>query len=446
MALLASGNDITLEELQAYLFIPSWDTRTLPFITFISPGLNAFFAEWIGDENTTEKKVAIYDYPERDDTATLDLGRSGTKYPLRIFFHGPGADIDAKDFRSALDEKGKWEIIHPTNGFIRAQPLSFTVIDNPTESGGVYEIKTEFIEAIDVEELTLGTGFNLLGSIFDAIAAVSEIAALVVAVALAVQNAFSNIQALRASYSKSKVSAQERLSKLAAESADAVAQFNSLIREIETELDNTVLDIAAIGSAMQQLIALPAQISTDFATRFQTYKDMTNDIFGLAPETSTIDDRNAVSAQELTLSSIIIANSIIATSSIFRTRTEALNAADQIRDQFNAIANHLDLVQSNFGDEYISEQYFSNSSSYSELAGMTSKAIQYIRNNAFDLSVEKRVIIQAPISTMKFVIQEYGPSSSELDAAFNDFVDANKLFAEEILLLPAGREVIAYGR
>jgi len=441
-----TSKNITLDELEMYLLIPSWDMRTIPFITLISPEFSIFMADWIGDDRTTNKKVAVYDYPNRNDTATLDLGKSGTSFPLRIFFHGHAADIDARDFEDALNESGKWEIIHPVVGYIRAQPLSFTVKDNPTESGGVYEIQTEFLESIDVEELTLGSGFNLLASIFDALAVLAHIAALAVTIALAVQSAYREVQALRSTFTKSKATIQQRLASLAQTSGEILASFNAKINEIETALDNTVIDISQVGSAIQQAIALPANISTDFNTRFQTYKKMTDDIFNLAPEGTEPEDRNIVLVQELVLSSIMITNATIGTSSKFRTRQEAINAANAIREQFNAITANLDAVQTNFKDQFLAEQYFSNSASYTELADITSKAIQFIRKNAFDLSVEKRVKITNPVSIMRFIIEEYGSDMKDIDQTLNDFIDYNKLNGEEILLLPAGREVVVYGK
>lgn len=445
MPSFGTAKNITLDELELFLDIPSWETRTLPFITLISPNFNAFTPEWIGDDRTTEKKVAIYDYPGRDDTATLDLGKSGTSYPLRIFFHGPGSDVASRDFQDALNERGKWEIIHPTVGYIRAQPISFTVRDNPTQSGGVYEVQTEFIEAIDVEELTLGSGLNLLAAVFEVLAIAASISALAVSVALMVQSAFREIQALRSTFQKSTASIQERLSSLAQTSSEVLAAFNSKVNEIETLLDNTVIDISQIGSAIHQLIAIPANTTTDFNTRFQTYKTMTNDILGLSPTGTSPEDRNTVLTQELVLSGIVITNAIVATSSDYRTRREAIDAANGLRAQFDLISTGLDNVQKNFGDQFIAEQYFSNSTSYPELADITSKAIDFVRATAFNLDVEKRVTIESPTAVMKFIISEYG-FNIDLDQTLNDFVDFNKLEGDEILLLPPGREVVVYGQ
>jgi hypothetical protein len=59
--------------------------------------------------------------------------------------------------------------------------------------------------------------------------------------------------------------------------------------------------------------------------------------------------------------------------------------------------------------------------------------------------VEKRFKLSLPRAPIEIVITEYG-SLGENDAYLDEFISANDLSSYEILMLPAGREVVTYGR
>ena len=62
-----------------------WDTR-LREAAYISPsGIRTLF-DYENVRKTVEKKTTGFDFPDADGTLVQDLGHTGRRYPLRIFF------------------------------------------------------------------------------------------------------------------------------------------------------------------------------------------------------------------------------------------------------------------------------------------------------------------------------------------------------------------------
>ena len=102
----------------------------------------------------TGRRVALHEYPYRDDVWVEDLGRAGRRIALAGFLlqdaaYG-GGDVIAQ--RSALiaacetPENGTGELVHPSLGRITASLLDFEC-EERSERGRSFEIRFTFIEA-----------------------------------------------------------------------------------------------------------------------------------------------------------------------------------------------------------------------------------------------------------------------------------------------------------
>ena len=60
-----------------------------------------------------DKKTTAFDFPDADGTFVQDLGHTGRRYPLRIFFWGDDYDTEADAFEAALLERGTGKLEHP---------------------------------------------------------------------------------------------------------------------------------------------------------------------------------------------------------------------------------------------------------------------------------------------------------------------------------------------
>jgi len=130
-----------------------WRTRLQPTIKFFSPDGNQFEAKWKGDTREIEKMIGEFTFPGRNGSVLQDLGSRGARYPLTIYFDGPNHDLTASAFFEAIKERGSWQVEHPVHGFMELQPIRVSTVDNPTESGNVTEITSEWVEPLDEETL-----------------------------------------------------------------------------------------------------------------------------------------------------------------------------------------------------------------------------------------------------------------------------------------------------
>jgi hypothetical protein len=436
MAIL--GADTIKSGLEA---LPTWKDRVLPIFELTSPTLRPYFVSWIGDETTLTKKIADYDYPDREDTAALDLGNSGMDRPMTLFFTGVSADTESRSFQDAFKDRGQWTILHPTEGFIDLMPYSVTRKNQPVKSGNVWVVEVDFKERITIAELTLGVSTSFLELLSGVLLGAAGALALVQAVGLFVLDSVEEITAITSSFTKAKDSIQDRLASQAELNEDVNKEFNQRIGELEELLIQPQIDVNQILTSTQELIALPAKASKNFTTRFELYRQLTNDLLGLTPSGSSPSDKNTVASQEFLLSSIIMTNTEIVTSTEFGNRAEALTAITNINTQFKLMTGTVEETQKNFKDELFKNQYFSQTDSYSSLAKLQSKTIEYLNVSLFDLAVEKRVVIGNPTSTLAFVVNEYG-STGENDELFTKFLSSNKLHGKDILLLPRDKEVV----
>lgn len=428
-----------------------WFDRTRAQITLISPQKSIFNALWRGDKRTITKKVGIFNFPKFNGTVTQDLGVNGTSYPLTFFFEGANADKETIRFESATSQSGRWIIIHPTKGKLDLQPLEFEIDDNPVESGGVYRIDSQWLDSVDLFSLLSAPQLQALSQ---AQAIATNAASVEGFISNVSQTTVAAISAVSSTINETLAIVTGPLSALAAGSSAITGAIDSTVRGIQSQLTSAVLDLTQLSSSMQILVQLPTQISSDFESRFETYKAMTSDLFDLTPDNVnnilngvfttgvTTEDKNIVGTQEMVLSAMNVAFTQIATSSEYKTRVQALQSAEDVSAQFEGITNALDLSQSAFKNQDIDKQYFSQSKSFIESAKLAYQGVAFAISATFNLPVEKRITIQNPISAFRFSIQEYGPEN--IDSNYDLFIESNKLKGNEINILPRGREVVIY--
>jgi prophage DNA circulation protein len=431
--------------------VSDWRDRTRPIITLISPKKSTFNAKWRGDTRKITKKIGLFNFPKFNGTVAQDLGVDGTGYPLTFFFDGANADKESQRFESVTGEPGRWTIIHPTKGKLDLQPISFEISDNPVESGGVYQVSSEWIESVDLFSILSPQQLQAISKAQAVATNASSVEGFINNVS---QVSVAAISAVSSTINNALAIITDPISALASGSADITGAIDSTIRGIQSQLTESVLDLTQISGSMQTLIQLPTQISTDFESRIETYKSMTAGLLDLTPKnvenildgvfTTGVseEDRNAVGAQEMILSAMLVALAQIVTTSEYKTRVQAVKAAEDISEQFKAITNELDRSQEAFKNEGINNQYFSQSKTFINSAKLTYQAVAYSIRSTFNLPVEKKITIENPVSAYRVSIEQYGQEN--IDENYQLFIDSNNLKDTEILMLPRGREVIIY--
>jgi prophage DNA circulation protein len=421
----------------------NWRERLAAEITFESPDGNQFVGYWIGSPRTKDKKIGVFAAPKVAGDQIQDLGSSSDAYSITFYFVGKDNDVDAKRFFKAISETGTWTVNHPVHGELEIQPISVTENNEPVTNGNITEINSEWLEPYDPELLPSAPQVaGLIDRISDAIG--------LTAAQQFADRVNQASETLRDAVKKSTAAlgkVTDRILGPLATLTDATdTAFNALQTGIQDTLNETVLPVASLGNQIIDLVETPYLASSDINARLSYYDDLIDGFFEDMPSESAAPSAkniNSVAVYEVGLSSIVTTQALISTTGGLDTRAQAVKTANRIIDNFTRITDRLDLVQANYADSDIDQQYFSQTATYAELARCVALAARYLLIASFDLRVERKFTLDRPRCPLEITITEYG-SLGDNDINLDIFLYANGLKGKDILLLPAGREVSIY--
>lgn len=418
----------------------SYRDRLRTTITLTSPSGVEFNPKWIGNEQTKEKKLGEFSCPNNDGTKTQDLGVKGVVYPLTLYFDGDNHDTDSKLFFDTCDEKGPWTVIHPVDGELSLQLVSVIRDVQPVSSASITVVTTSWIEPLTE---TSQVSSAQVASEVDSEALAANFNATIQAETNALLEQFSGIIAFGQSINKIVDSAQNIFTTITSTVDDINSQFNAITRSINDALEQIPPEIAIIAGQVQQLLQLPALVSTDLQTKLDSYSDLASSLFPSLPTGNTSEDKNTVIGLEVGLSAAIVGACQSSISGELTNRSQAIALAEQVQQLFSDITEQLDNIQSNFDDVDIDLQYFSNSQSYNNLAIIVGLTLQYLIDSIVSLKIEKTITLDRPRSPIEITVTEYG-NLGDNDELLDFFIQTNALTGNDIRLLPAGREVLLY--
>lgn len=449
--------------IDAFLGGPTnWRDRLQKEIVLLSPEGTEYRAKWRGSPRTTAKKLGVLRFPKIAGDVVQDLDVQSTVYPITFYFDGENNDTEAAAFHQSCKERGTWEITHPVHGFMGLQLVSVTEVDAPVESGNITEFQTEWIEPID--PVALKTARELAG-IIDAKAQDLNISA--------AQQFANNLLAVSEELRGAIEQTTDGISRVTDlflgplfTTVDALDNtVNAIQRGIIDTNQATVLKVDSLAGQIQNLINLPLFSSRSLESRITPYGQLINGLTALLPggDESVLSDtasdqarRDSILTVEVALSAAvaslgnIISTTIISPDGVapddtgtLATKGQAIQAIGDISALFDTVVGALEAAQDLYSDSDIDEQYYSQSESYTEAVALLSLIIEYLLSIAFDLSVERRFVIDRPRSPIEITISEYG-TTGENDSLLDFFIRSNNLAGKDILLLPRGTQVVVY--
>lgn len=417
----------------------SWLDRLRGELTLTSPDGNVFTPLWRGNPRTIGKKLGIFEFPKVRGAIVQDLDVGAFRYSISLFFDGEDNDLEAQRFSDAVQENGVWAVTHPIYGDRLWQLMSATINDVPMESGNLTRIETEWIEPLDLE--ILPSPAQLAGILDSNAGDLTETAADQLE-GIADQSTASGLAALKGAVEDVVSVFENTLQSISDVSAAISSEIAAIKRGIDAVLQVVPLDVIAVAGQIQALIELPGRAIEDVNARLGAYENFAAGIIGgIGHETANAEGRNRVGIKELALTTCISAVSRIAATGNLTSRTEAIEAIEGILTLFNDIIDDLDVSQEAFEDNPITTQYFSQSTSFPLTALIVAQAVALILISTFDLAVEKRFTLQTPRAPVEIAMTEYDDISPEM---LDFFIITNGLKANDILILPAGREVVVY--
>lgn len=421
----------------------SWMNELKDEIVFKSPNGNNFYALWRQNELNFEKKLGIFEIPKFNGSIVQDMGTKSIRYPITAYFDGMSHNRDAKEFTEALStEYGQWEVVHPVKGPLILQLISCREIMNPVENGNYTGFEMEWIKPANLTRLIS----------LEELAAAIVSAVLVLAEDLTTQlkqlraDAYATIQAAINTFNSIAGFMDSVIAEIAATVALAEEAYNSARAAFDNAIENFEIgntDPTDIANAMIDMATAPLQATTDFTTVYTNYSNLTDDILTLEPENTSEEDYNIAQTQEfgVSVSLLAIGQSII--SSEFASRTEVICAMENLQTILENSVNAMDLIQDAFSSERIDFQYFSQSQSYTSLLNLYTLLMRYLISQFYNLKSEKIFTLKNRRSPLEIAVTEYGELGED-DFYYNLFLTSNNLSGKDILLLPAGREVLVY--
>ena len=416
------------------------EDRVLNEILFTSPLKKEFSAAWIGDSVEKEKSLGLKKYPGIDGVFVQDQGTGGVSWPLNFFFDGIDHDLEAAAFFQACDEFGTWEVIHPVDGKKELYLASVKRDIQPVTNGGLTEFSTNWIQSIARERILsrAATPENVAFQTEEInSAAADELDRKVV------QETETQKQAIR-TVSRSLLSkVRGALASLYELSNEINSQIDAIQSAINSTLNEFILRPLALAAQFQQLIQLPALAVNSIQARLESYRSLAESIFDLSPETTFPRDKNVAACLELTLNATLAAATQSLVTGPLASRQAALENSEFLLELLDFVTDGLDDIEQLFKELQADKQYLNQVDVFGLLAAMIAQAVDSTIKASFDLSIEKRFILDRARAPIEITITEYG-DLGENDSNLDLFNSTNLLQGDDLILLPVEKEVVVY--
>jgi hypothetical protein len=414
----------------------TWRDRVQTEITLLSPSGQQFSAAWSGNARTVEKRLGVFEFPNLPGARVQDMGVGADSYPLNFAFEGADHDLEGERFFTACKETGTWTINHPVKGVKVLQLIKVTEEVQPVTSGNITAIATEWIEPT-TDTLTASVT-QLADAIRTQSAALQEVAADQLAAVVELDTP-SKITAFKNALEKAAAAIDKALAPLRQQLATVNAAATSVKRGITSGLNAVALDVLSLGGQIQTMVTLPGMAVEDMGVRFDYYQALISDMMGVAPETDEESGINTAAVQEIVLTSALVALADAVVTGDLTSREDAIGFLEATGAAFVGITETLDKSQALYLDNAIDAQYFSQSQSFNDAALLVGQISALLLRKSFDLAAAKRFTLRRPRAPVEISATEYG----DLDH-LDFFISSNGLKGGEILLLPAGREIVVY--
>jgi prophage DNA circulation protein len=384
---------------------------------------------------TVDKKTSAFEFPDANGTYIQDLGVSGRRYPMKIFFHGDDHDLEANTFESLLTQKGIGRLETPIYGTIDVIPFgTITRSNGLVNDGNQSIIELTFFETIDL--IYPSSQINPQGVVESALDDFNDSVTGQFESEISLSSAVERVK-FKGQYQSLLDSASNNLASIAATKESIESEFNAIVDSINQGINILIGEPLTLAFQTVQLIQAPSRAADDIDARLNAYGDLANAIVsgeGAVVEPG-IDSTNSNNFQtsDLYVSSYVSAMASSVVNNQFNTRSEAIEAAETILNQFESVAAWRE-------SNYESLSQIDTGESYQQLQRLVSLTAGYLVEISFNLKQEKTIILDRDRSVIDLVFQLYGSIDDQLDF----FINSNNLSGSEILELPRGKAIVYY--
>lgn len=413
----------------------SWNDR-IREAAYTSPG---GIRQTFGYENvskTIAKKTAEFNFPDADGTYVQDLGRTSNKFNLRLFFSGGECDLQAEAFEALLLERGTGRLEHPMYGIFDVVPFGdINRRDDLKTAANQTVLEVSFFETTGLIYPSPSTdpGTQVLKTIDEYNEAAAEEFEDTIALDTELQKVTLKEKILSA-----VAAVKDGLQAVADFQDNVKKQFDAIVASVNGGIDLLIAEPLSLANQMVQLAQAPARALSSIRARLDGYRNLFDDLIGAGDST----DGNDLRTNDLSASSYVSGQIISAVNTEFTTKTEALNVALELLETLDDLITWRDgqfAIQSAV-DTGLNDPVVDTGGAFQKISEAVALAAGYLVEISFSLKQEKRVTLDRPRTMIDFVAEVYGSIDENLDF----FITSNELTGDEILELPAGREVKYY--
>jgi prophage DNA circulation protein len=404
----------------------TWNDRIIEAAYNSPSGVRTTF-DYEDVSKAVDKKTTGFNFPDVKGTYVQDLGHTGYRYPLRVFFWGDDYDIEAEAFEASLLESGTGKLEHPAYGIVDVVPFgTITRRDDLKTRANQAIIEVTFWETTGLIYPTVQAdpGTAVLIAVGEYNNTASEEFEDSIDVDSAVEQAtFKN------SYQSLLDKARSGLQVVADTQDDVRRQFDAIGDSINEGIDILVTQPLNLAFQTIQLIQAPGRALASIQASLSAYSDLLTSLITGDSE----PDSNEFHTQDLYASTYITGAIISVVNTQFITKPEALEAAEEILEQLDAVT---DWREANF--QVLDE--VDTGGAYQQLQEAVALTAGFLVEISFTLKQERRIVLDRDRTFIDLVAELYG----ETDERYDFLISSNDLSGSEIIEIPKGREIVYY--
>lgn len=412
----------------------SWFER-LREAAYTSPSGARVVFQYEDVSREVDKKTTGFLFPDANGTYVQDLGHSGRRYPLRVFFWGNDYDLVVAAFEAALLESGTGKLDHPLYGPVDVVPFGTIKRRDDLKTGANQAIvEVAFWETIGLiyPAAQADPASAVLGGVSDYNAALSGAFDDATSLGTAVERA-----TLKSRYQSLLDSAQAGLQTIADVQDNVRTRFQTVVDSVNQGIDILIAEPLTLAFQTVELLQAPARARASIEARLEAYGDLATSIIAGSDAVASpgVDARssNDFYTRDLFASTAVTGSVLSVVNHQFSTKPEAIAAADTLLTQFEAVSVWR---EANF--DALNE--IDTGAAYQQLQTVVAVAAAFLVQISFSLQQERRVVLTRNRTIIDLAAELYGRIDEQLDF----LISSNNLSGSEILELPRGREIVYY--
>jgi len=219
--------------------------------------------------------------------------------------------------------------------------------------------------------------------------------------------------------------------------ADVSRAFEDISDSINNSIDILIEQPLTLAFQTLRLVQLPGSIIGSIAARLDAFANLANSLItgeqSVFTETFDSSANNNFQSNNLVASAAVTGQILSSVDNQFLDKSQAIQAAERIVNQFNAVNEWRDL-------NIESLSLVDTGESYQKLQDAVAIAAGFLVQLSFSLQTEREIIIDRDRTIIDLAAELYG----EVDPQLDFLISSNDLSGSEILEIPKGRKIKYY--